>query len=94
MALEPRHNPDASRYELFEDGVLVGVADYRLDGQVAVFPHTEVVAPRRGHGLGERLVRFALDDQRRLGHTVIARCWFVAEFIDDHPEYADLRATA
>lgn len=92
MAIETRHNPDAARYEVFDDGDLVGIADYRLNGTTAVFPHTEINAARRGQGLGEQLVRFALDDQRRAGHRVIATCWFVAEFIDANPEYGDLVA--
>jgi len=87
-----RHNPDASRYELVENGTVVGVADYRLDGNVATFPHTEIVAHRRGDGLGAELVRAALDDTRARGRRVVARCWYVAEFVDEHPEYTDLLA--
>ena len=47
---EVRDNPEKSRYELLEDGKLVGVAE------------------------------------------VVPYCCFVAEFIQDNPEYADLRA--
>ena len=92
MALETRHAPDASRYELYDDGELVGFADYVLTGDVAVFPHTEVVRARRGQGLGERLVRDALDAERAAGHKIVASCWYVAEFLDDHPEYRALTA--
>ena len=59
-----------------------------------VFPHTEVVASRRGEGLAAQLVRFALDDQRAAGHRVDAQCWYVAEFLAEHPEYDDLRVSA
>jgi predicted GNAT family acetyltransferase len=90
MAISTRHNADASRYEIFDDDALVGIADYVLTGSTAVFPHTEIVPARRGEGLGEILVRAALDDQRRTGNTVVASCWFVADFIDANPEYADL----
>ncbi|MET0729277.1 MAG: GNAT family N-acetyltransferase [Acidimicrobiales bacterium] len=81
-----------SRYELVMDDKVVGVADYRLDDEVVVFPHTEIAPPMRGRGLGEMLVRAALDDVRESGRQVVARCWFVREFIDDNPEYADLHA--
>jgi predicted GNAT family acetyltransferase len=33
-----------------------------------------------------------LDDVRARGHTVVPRCWFVAEFIEQNPSYADLLA--
>ena len=93
MTYDVRHEPGRSRYELFVDGELVGVADYRLsrDG-VATFPHTEIVGHRRGQGLGAVLVRAALDAERAAGHTIVPSCWFVAEFIDDNPDYADLLA--
>jgi predicted GNAT family acetyltransferase len=38
------------------------------------------------------VVRFALDDIRDAGRQVIPSCWYVARFIDEHPEYADLVA--
>jgi predicted GNAT family acetyltransferase len=92
MANEVRHNPDASRYELFVDGELTGIADYRLDGDRIVFPHTEIKASRRGNGLGAVLVQGALDDVMPSGRAVVPRCWYVAQFIDEHPEYQGLVA--
>jgi predicted GNAT family acetyltransferase len=91
---EVRHNPDRSRYELFVDDQLVGVADYRLQGDIVVIPHTEIDRSRRGQGLGAELVRGTLDDVRGSGRTVVAQCWYVAEFIDEHPEYQALLRTA
>jgi uncharacterized protein len=55
-----------------------------------VFPHTEIEPSMRNQGLGAELVRGALDDVRARGGTVVAQCWYVAEFIDQHPEYSDL----
>jgi uncharacterized protein len=83
-----------SRYEISLDGRLVGFADYRADGDTVVFPHTEIEPSMRNEGLGAELVRGALDDVRARGGTVVAQCWYVAEFIDQHPEYADLLAEA
>jgi uncharacterized protein len=90
MAFETRHNTGASRYELLDGDEVVGIAEYDLADGIAVFPHTEITAARRGEGLGAQLVQAALDDQRRAGHKVVAACWYVAEFIDGHPEYRDL----
>jgi predicted GNAT family acetyltransferase len=90
MAHEVRNHPAASRYELFVDGEFVGFADYEVNGDRVVFPHTEIVRARRGQGLGAILVQGALDDVRPTGRAVVPSCWYVAEFIDDHPEYQDL----
>jgi predicted GNAT family acetyltransferase len=84
---------ERSRYELFLDGQLVGVADYRVLGDRVVMPHTEIVPPLRGRGLGELLVGHALDDVRAAGRTVVPSCWFVADFIDANPDYRDLLAS-
>jgi predicted GNAT family acetyltransferase len=56
-----------------------------------VFPHREIAASMRGRGVAEKLIR-AFDDVRVMQRTVVPRCWFVAQFIDDHPEYRDLLA--
>ena len=90
MTTELRKNESAGRYELLLDGEVASLADFRVDGDRVVFPHTETVPAQRGRGLAEQVVRFALDDVRPSGRTVVPACWFVAEFIDDHPEYADL----
>ncbi len=89
---EVRNNARSSRYEIGLDDRLVGFADYRACGDTVVFPHTEIEPSMRSRGLGAELVRRALDDVRARGGTVVAQCWYVAEFIDDHPEYADLLA--
>ncbi len=91
--IEVRHAADASRYELWADGTMVGIADYRprADGTL-VFPHTEISRERRGQGLGEVLVRGALDDVRARGEVIVPACWFVADFVQANPEYRDLVA--
>ena len=92
MNVDVQDNPDASRYEITVDGAVVGVADYRVTGDRVVFPHTEIDASMRGRGLAAKLVQHALDDVRGTGRTVVPTCWYVAQFIDEHPEYGDLLA--
>ena len=90
MASEFRNNHQQRRYELSIDDEVVGVADYDIEGDVVVFPHTEIERSRRGNGLGAQLVQYALDDVRATNRKVQPLCWYVAEFIEEHPEYADL----
>ena len=92
MDMVVRDNPERSRYELLVDDTLVGIADYVADGKVMVFPHTVIDAERRGQGLGAVLIAGALDDVREKGNVVVPRCWFVAEFIEQNADYADLLA--
>ena len=84
------HEAERGRYVLRLDGEVVGVADYRDRGDVLVFHHTEIDPARRGQGLGDILLRGALDDVRARGRQIVPTCWFVADFVDRHPDDADL----
>ena len=94
MGTEVRNVPEKSRYEILRDGELVGVAEYADRGDVLVFHHTAIAAPLRGDGLGAQLVRGALDDVRARGRQIIPSCWYVAEFIELHPDYGNLLAAS
>src|SRR4051794_699202 len=89
-SLQVRKNDERSRYELIVGGRVAGIANYRAQGNRIVFPHTEILPDLRGRGLGAVLVRGALDDVRGTDKTVVPACWFVAEFIEQNPEYQAL----
>ena len=84
--LEVRDAPDRSRFELVDDGVVIGIADYSVQGDVAVMPHTVIDPDRRGQGLGDVLLAGALPELVGRGLRIDARCWFVADYLQRHPE--------
>lgn len=88
--VEIRNNEAAGRYELSVGGRLGSFAEYRIVDDRIVFPHTETMDEFRGRGLAAKVVQAALDDARASGRQVVPACWFVAEFIDEHPEYRPL----
>ena len=92
MATDVRNNTEDSRYELWVDGRLIGIADYVISHEQVLMPHTEIALDARGQGHGAVLVRAALDDVRGTGRRVVPSCWYVAQFIDENPDYADLVA--
>jgi predicted GNAT family acetyltransferase len=83
-------DPSLGRYELMLDGRLAAIAVYLLVPGRIVFSHTELMAGFEGRGLGQQLASAVLDDVRKRGLTVIARCPFFSTFIEDHPDYGDL----
>jgi predicted GNAT family acetyltransferase len=83
-------NDERSRYDIVVDDRVVGHTDFRVDGDRHVFVHTEIDPAYRGRDLAERLVTAALDDAREAGVRVVPSCPYVAQFIEQHPEYADL----
>jgi predicted GNAT family acetyltransferase len=93
MALAVTDNPAKSRYELHDDGQLLGFTEYHeRDDGVLAFPHTVITSPKRGAGYGSTLVQGALDDVRSKGRTIVAQCPFVQRFVAEHPDYQDLLA--
>ncbi|MFL6163400.1 MAG: GNAT family N-acetyltransferase [Jatrophihabitantaceae bacterium] len=83
-------NDAEGRYEAYLDGHRVSLASFYQRGEVVVLPHTETDPAFGGRGYAGRLVQFALNDIRGRGHRVEPACWFVAHYIRDNPEYADL----
>ena len=88
--IEVRKIPERHRFEILVDGERAGLATYRDEDDHRVFIHTEIDPAREGQGLGGQLIRAALDATRAEGLLVLPQCPFVKDFIDRHPDYADL----
>lgn len=84
-------NAEQSRFELAIDGASA-IAAYEREGDTITFTHTVVPDEMQGHGLGSQLIVAALNSARAQGLSVVARCTFVAAYIEAHPDYADLVA--
>jgi uncharacterized protein len=81
---------EQSRYEVHLGGETVAIADYvKAPGSVS-FVHTETFDGHKGEGLAGLMVERALRDAREEGLEVVPFCWYVAEYIGKHPEFADL----
>lgn len=85
-----RNDLDRQRYEIDDGDGLGAFVEYRSQGAVADFLHTETLAGHEGRGLGSRLVRGALDDARGRGWQVRPSCPFVRVYIARHRDYLDL----
>ena len=91
MSTGVRDDPDRHRYQISEDGSVVGFVSYRIHGGVIDLVHAEVDTDRSGRGLAGKLVAATLDDARRRGLSVLPHCPYVAKYIGEHTtEYLDL----
>lgn len=85
------HEEDANRYIMSVDGLLVAVADYRLNGASISFNHTFTQPAHRGNGYAAQLVKYAMDDiEANTAKRVLPMCWYVAEWFDANPNRAEL----
>lgn len=87
MDVEVEHRPDERRFVAVVDGresflSYAPVADDTLD-----FRHTWVDPALRGRGVGDRIVRTALEYARDRGLAVIPSCWYVETVVRRRPEY-------
>ena len=86
-----RDNKALHRFEL-DVGDQTAFANYRQTPDAVIITHTETPRALRGRGIASELVKGALEMIRADGHKVIAGCGFVVDYLDKHPEYADLMA--
>jgi predicted GNAT family acetyltransferase len=85
-----RDNKSLSRFELDAEGGSIAFANYRRAPGAVIITHTETPRALRGRGIASELVGGALQLIRAEGSKVVAGCGFVADHLDQHPEFADL----
>jgi uncharacterized protein len=84
-----RDNKSLGRFELDVEGT-VAFANYRVAPGTVIITHTETPRSLRGRGIASELVRGALEMIRADGLKVVAGCSFVVDYLQNHPEFADL----
>jgi predicted GNAT family acetyltransferase len=84
-----RDNKAKNRFELDVEGT-VAFANYRLAASAVIITHTETPPALRGRGVASELVHGALELIRADGLKVVAGCGFVVDYLNKHPEFADL----
>ena len=83
--------PERSRFVLERDGEVIGKAYYQRGPGVITFTHTEVDPSIQERGLGSLIAKTALDAvAAEEGTRVVAKCPFIAAYIERHPEYQAL----
>ena len=78
-------NEARNRYELRLDGEVVGIADFVMDGDVMVLPHTVIEPDRRGQGLGDVLVDSMYATPRSRGTPSTRSAGSSVEFLPPAP---------
>jgi hypothetical protein len=82
-------NPDENQFEAHVDGY-VALVSYLRRGDTIFFTHTEVPKELEGRGIGSLLARAVLERARSEQWKVVARCPFIAKYVERHPEYQSL----
>ena len=89
--IDVERNDDLSRYEGRIDGELITVVNYVRRVNVLDITHTRTRIRWRGRGMAGKVTAAALEDIRAQGWRVHPICPYTVSFLDQHPEYAQLR---
>ncbi len=84
-----KDNPARQRFELEHDGQVAFSAYRRAPGTITI-THTEVPDAFRGQGVGSKLARGVLELIAQGNDKLVARCPFIAGYIEKHPEFRPL----
>ena len=90
MDVEVEHRPEERRFLAVVEGRESYLSYAEADDGTLDFLHTWVDPALRGRGVGERIVREALEHARERGARVIPSCWYVSVVVRRHPGYRDL----
>jgi uncharacterized protein len=77
------------RFEI-ERGGQLAYLEYTVAGHVLALIHSEIPAALRNSGIASTLAKTALDWARENHMKVDVVCPFIAGYLENHPEYADL----
>jgi len=88
-AIAVSNNEALSRFEAHVAGK-IAFLDYRRTGRELILTHAETPSDLEGRGIASRVTRAALEFAREHGLSVVPLCPFVAWYIREHPEFADI----
>ncbi|MBA3319296.1 MAG: N-acetyltransferase [Gemmatimonadales bacterium] len=91
MSIE--HDRDAHRFTSVAPSGTAILAYAPAGAGVVELYSTYVPHAERGKGLAGRLVEAAVEYARSEGLRIIPSCWYVAQWIEQHPEHRDLLST-
>lgn len=86
---KPQQKVITGRFEIERDGA-VAYLEYNVSDKVLVLTHTEIPEKLRGKGLASSLAEGAFQWARENNRKVDIVCPIVQEYVEKHPEYADL----
>ncbi len=90
LPIEREEGESKGRYVMRRDGATAELTYSRAGARMIIIDHTAVPDAFRGLGVGEALVRRAIEDARAEGRTVIPLCPFAKAQIERHPEWQDV----
>ncbi|MCO6049982.1 N-acetyltransferase [Mesorhizobium sp. RP14(2022)] len=90
LTVEHEANGAKGRYVIRHDGTEAEMTYSRVGDRLLIIDHTGVPDALRGKGMGERMVRQAVEDARAGGYAIMPLCPFAKAQIARHPDWQDV----
>jgi uncharacterized protein len=90
--IEVKNSEENQQFAAELDGKKAFINYKKQNGGVLNLTHTEVPPEFEGKGVGSRLVKQTLEQIKAEGAKIVPSCPFIANYIDQHPEYKSLIA--
>jgi predicted GNAT family acetyltransferase len=90
LSIEREDHPTGGAYRLVADGHTAEMTFSRAGERMIIIDHTSVPEALRGRGIGDRLVRRAVEEAREQGKKIVPLCPFAAAQFRKHQDYADV----
>ncbi len=88
---EVKHNAEAKKFEVYQDGKNVGEMTYTWAGDDKfIIDHTEVSEQHEGVGLGKKLVEAGVNFAREKGVKIIPLCTYAKSTIQKNADWQDV----
>lgn len=82
--------PGGGRYHAVVSGHTAEMTYSRAGDAIIIIDHTYVPSALSGQGVGQALVKRAVEDARADGRKIVALCPFAKAQIGKHPEWQDV----
>lgn len=93
MKLNIQHDKDKHRFYVEIDGKISELKYKKIDDKTLEYYHTYVPEELRDQGIASFITQHALEYAKKQGYSIISSCPFVKQYLDDHPEFADVIKT-
>ncbi|GGA66728.1 N-acetyltransferase [Pseudoclavibacter endophyticus] len=91
MSEQITHDAEHQRYVIADGDERLGMLSYSTREDAVSLDSTVVLPQYQGRGIAGRLVKHVLDDLRdTTTKRVEPNCSYVVDYLQRHPEYADL----
>jgi uncharacterized protein len=85
-----KHDEEKNKFYVFQNDLESYIIYQKINDSIYDFKSTFVPESLRGKGIAAQLAHYALEHAKSNDWKIKASCWYITQYIDQHPEYKSL----